>query len=368
MVRRDEVGTGNDYMVEQLEDEVKKYWEEEKDIVEAFQAMMHSLTDMGDGVFVDTGSAMINEERGQEYIANLAVDKSHQVSQQPFNAKEFFFVKRPQKNKSAFFGVYFTSLDLTQFLFQKFGYWWLISVDRSAIMYHVYMFKTRPKSLWFSGGGAIKGQQGLSDPKSWSRVRRLGGWGDLFQEWKGRFTVSSPLQGEPDDWVDEVANFSPSEGVFKNQWGAYDNLYADACWKLYFKRQSQGGKRKDMPSKARIMFGKEGADPNEYVAWDWTSLEVERQYGMNLSTFGGGWTFDYEESVESMGYSDKQQIYLKKMLSPYKGYLNREDYWGQFHDDMHDNKGGFHARELTFNYPTVYQYKTQFGVLNQAAV
>ena len=78
MVRRDEVGTNN-YDVENLEEMVSAFWDEEREMLEAFQAMLKSLTNLGDGVFVNTQKAIRNEQKGEEHIRSLPLNAVRSV-------------------------------------------------------------------------------------------------------------------------------------------------------------------------------------------------------------------------------------------------------------------------------------------------
>lgn len=112
MVRRDEVGTNN-YDVENLEEMVSAYWDEEREMLEAFQAMLKSLTNLGDGVFVNTQKAIRNEQKGEEHIRSLPLNAVDSVSVKPMDYTEIFHIevdkaeKTPNSDKRTIFNSFY---------------------------------------------------------------------------------------------------------------------------------------------------------------------------------------------------------------------------------------------------------------------
>ena len=109
------------------------------------------------------------------------------------------------------------------------------------------------------------------------------------------------------------------------------------------------------------------------VTWSENKLKVKREYGAALHMFNA-WQndFDYSQLCEDYGYDGlhTRKVYLNK--KPQTGFMSAEDYWNHFDDergfDYANQYGGFNGRELTFPYPTLYQYKTQFGIVNNLAI
>ena len=99
-----------------------------------------------------------------------------------------------------------------------------------------------------------------------------------------------------------------------------------------------------------------------------SKLEVKRTYGSSLEMFNA-WqnNFDYDEFCEEMGldtYSKQRVILNNKHFK--EGFMSESEYWDMFNKD--GDYGGFTANELMFPYPTLYQYKTKFGIVNNLAI
>ena len=395
MVRRDEVGTDN-YDVENLEEMVSAFWDEEREMLEAFQAMLKSLTNLGDGVFVNTQKAIRNEQKGEEYIRSLPLNAVGSVSVKPMDYTEIFHIevdkaeKTPNSDKRTIFNsFYYVSINLKQFMFQKFGYWWLISTLYGT-SYQVHLFKKQPKSLWLSGGGAIVADMKPFKKKDGTYVlNQTNARTALFQLQKPRFTAHNVASMDKEDFVEKYGlerGYRKGEGRNKNYfttpnrfWGVYqrdkdiDYVNADAVWTLTSETVYTQGKRSQMPKGKKPYFDTGEGKPNDMVTWSENKLKVKREYGAALHMFNA-WQndFDYSQLCEDYGYDGlhTRKVYLNK--KPQTGFMSAEDYWNHFDDergfDYANQYGGFNGRELTFPYPTLYQYKTQFGIVNNLAI
>ena len=394
MVRRDEVGTNN-YDVENLEEMVSAFWDEEREMLEAFQAMLKSLTNLGDGVFVNTQKAIRNEQKGEEHIRSLPLNAVGSVSVKPMDYTEIFHIEVDKADgdyddRTIFNSFYYVSINLKQFMFQKFGYWWLISTLYGT-SYQVHLFKKQPNSLWLSGGGAIVAEMKPFKKKDGTYVlNQTNGRTDLFQIQKPRFTSHNVASMDEEDFVEkyglERGYRRGVEGRNKNYfttpnrfWGAYqrdkdiDYVNADAVWTLTTEIVYSQGKRSEMPRGQNPYFDTGEGNPDDYVTWSEHKLKVKREYGWALALFKA-WQndFDYEQMCEDYVLEgwNKRKVYLNK--KPQTGFMSEGDYWNHFDDergfDYANLYGGFNGRELTFPFPTLYQYKRAFGILNHYAV
>jgi len=266
--------------------------------------------------------------------------------------------------------MYFVSVDLTQFLFQKFGFWWLIANRTHTDDYTVYLFKRRPKSLWYSGGGSIAGKR-IMNKRGYCVQQRQ----NLFRLAVPRFTTTSPLEGDDESawlenfFIDVKGKKMAYESLdpfsqYRRKGENYSYTKADAAWNLSFKSENVVGHRSEIPEGYGV-FMELGEDK---VAWSENRLQVERLYGGMLSMLPAFQNdFDLDEHMEEYGQSGWNVVWLKKEIKT--GIMSESDYWNQYDNATYDDvQKGFSSHELTFPYPTLYQYKTQFGVLNHLAV
>jgi len=365
MVRRDEVGIEN-HTVEKLESMVSVYWDEEREILDAFQSMLKSLVNLKEGVFVQTHEAIHSDVMGEEYIKKLSLNDARKVSVQPIDCTRIFHAETGKNNR--FRSFYLLSIDVRPFMFKKFGYWWLLSCLHGAT-YQVHLFKKRPKGIWLSGGSAI---QGLIKPslKSVSRYSS-----PLFELNIPRFTETNPLADGETEVLKKYAlglkNPLSTGGLWYKYRKNLKYVQADAVWDLtaksvFVKKKRSQLKKDELPTFDSAPLGE--GKPDDIVGVYESKLEVKRTYGSSLEMFNA-WqnNFDYDEFCEEMGldtYSKQRVILNNKHFK--EGFMSESEYWDMFNKD--GDYGGFTANELMFPYPTLYQYKTKFGIVNNLAI
>jgi len=421
MVSRTEIGT-SDGEVEYLEEGIQQYWEDEKETLAVFESMLKSLQKLDDGVFVDLMWAMNSEYEGEDFIKKLRVDETNKVAANPLDARSFYFaelINSPQLSKSAdyFLGVQYVALDLTQFIFKKFGYYWLLLRNRyatpSGTAYTIYFFKERPPSLWWSGGMFIKGMFGSSRIEELRRE-------PLLQEIPYIFSPSSPIpktKKAQDKLKKELTNlcnrtFAKGETphrLVKNQMqyingktvGDFDEtiespfkrqiLQANAVWNiaitkptLYTDKESEipkdaigvrkmgdGFSYSKMQTSVQQLpstFSNLSSLPQPYAKWSYEN-ECEEYLQENISRYRviqlSAWGNQGRYGVNPKGDNWKRVNQPSGIeTTTYEG----DKFWSLFDEEAVENNKAIYQKAISFTAPSIYQYKTQFGVLNHLAV
>jgi hypothetical protein len=421
MVSRTEIGTG-DGEVNYLEEGIQQYWEDEQETIAVFQSMLKSLQKLDDGVFVDLIWAMNSEYEGEDFIKKLSVDETYKVAANPLDARSFYFAETSHNPKStdgvaSFLGVQYVALDLTQFLFKKFGYYWLLVKNRASykigIKYTIYFFKKRPPSLWWSGGMFIKGH--IRDgqvheyrskplleiiPYGFSRNSPIPKTKKAQDKLKQKLTAVADLKGYNPKGVirnqmryikgGEVGDFI-GEGVktiespFKRK-----TLQANAVWEITLTKPTlYADEEKDIPKNA---FGVRKA--GEGFSYSKTIVGVQQLPPKieNLSSLPqpyADWTFEKEceeylqenkrryrviqftkqTNANMVGNSMTQNWNEMKHPNGIETVTYEGDkFWSLFDEELVEDNRAIYQKAISFNAPAIYQYKTQFGVLNHLAV
>lgn len=415
MVSRTEVGDSQGaYEVGFLEESIQTYYEEEKEILVVFESMLKSLQKLDDGVFVDLIAAMNSEYEGEEYIKNLKTYDSDSVSANPLDVRTFHFAEIAERNNiSRFLGVEYIALDLTQFIFKKFGYYWLLVKDRylgkqGETNFYIYFFKERPPSLWWSGGMFIKGVLGLGRIEEGRR-------NPVFEILPYQFSRNSPIPKTKK--AKEKLRNKLTEIISKNESQAKGStsylvgqqmsvitgrvyrtdfvqskspfirkpLLADAVWKISITKPMMFAKTEAEIPKG-VKFNKTG-DTYSYIQTR-TSVSKMASTPMNLNSLPkpyANWT--YEQECEYVNEPDSHShrtiefpVILKdinqnadwkkqthKIITTYT--FVGDNFWDMFGEEKGAENGqNLYSRAIRFSAPSIYQYKTQFGVLNHLAV
>jgi len=415
MVSRTEVGDSQGaFEVGFLEESIQTYWEEEKEILVVFESMLKSLQKLDDGVFVDLLGAMNSEYEGEEYIKNLKTYDSDRVSANPLDVRTFQFAEIVEGNKrSLFLGVEYIALDLTQFIFKKFGYYWLLVKNRytgkqGGTDFYIYFFKERPPSLWWSGGMFITGVVGLSRIEEERRS-------PLFEILPYEFSSNSPipktkkakekLRNKLTETISKKESYAKGHDAYlvglqmsmiKGRVYRTDfvqpkspfirkPLLADAVWKISITKPMMFAKTEAEIPKG-VKFNKAG-DTYSYIQTK-TSVSKMASTPFNLDSLPNpyaNWT--YEKECE---YLNEPDSYSNRTLEfpIVRNDINRNADWkkqthkdittytyvgDKFWDMFGEEKGAengqnLYSKAIRFSAPSIYQYKTQFGVLNHLAV
>ncbi len=420
MVSRTEIGI-SDGEVEYLEEGIQQYWEDEKETLAVFESMLKSLQKLDDGVFVDLMWAMNSEYEGEDFIKKLRVDETNKVAANPLDARSFYFAEMTHdtSNTPVFLGVQYVALDLTQFIFKKFGYYWLLVrnryTTRSGTAYTIYFFKERPPSLWWSGGMFIKGMFGSNRIEELRRE-------PLLQEIPYTFSPSSPIpktkkaQNKLKKELTNLCNRTFAKGekpyrLVKNQMryingkiiGDFDEtiespfkrqiLQANAVWQIHITKPTLfANKKSELPKDA--IGVREMGDGFSYTKTQ-TSVQQLPSTFQNLSSLPqpyAEWSYENEceeylqdnisryrviqltrEAVEAIHKAKPQgDSNWNKTIHPssiqtttYAG----DKFWDMFGEEKGAENGqNLYSKAIRFSAPSIYQYKTPFGVLNRLAV
>ncbi len=420
MVSRTEVGDSQGaFEVGFLEESIQTYWEEEKEIITVFESMLKSLQKLDDGVFVDLISAMNSEYEGEEYIKKLKTYDSDMVSANPLDVRTFHFAEIVEGNKkSLFLGVEYIALDLTQFIFKKFGYYWLLVKNRytgkqGGTDFYIYFFKERPPSLWWSGGMFITGKLGLGRIEEDKRI-------PLFKVLPYEFSRNSPIPKTKK--AKEKLRNKLTESISKNNSYAKGNisylvgqqmsmitgrtyrtdfvqskslfirksLLADAVWKISITKPMMFAKTEAEIPKG-VNFNKVG-DTYSYTQTK-TSVSKMSSSPLNLNSLPNpyaDWTYEkeceYVNEPDSPSHRTIEFPVIRKDINQnadWKKQINKgirtytfvgdefgsKGFWSIFGEEKGAENGqNLYSKAIRFSAPSIYQYKTQFGVLNHLAV
>jgi hypothetical protein len=206
-------------------------------------------------------------------------------------------------------------------------------------------------------------------------LKTVSRWGGpLFEINIPRFTETNPLADGEKEVLKKYAlglkNPIPIGGMWFKYRKDLKYVQADAVWDLTRKSVFVNKKRSQLKKDEHPTFDPaplgEGK-PDDIVGVYVSKLEVKRTYGSSLEMFNA-WqnNFDYDAFCEDLGLDSykKQRVFLnKKNLK--EGFMSESDYWDMFKEVL---AGGFSAREFAFPYPTLYQYKTEFGIVNNLAI
>lgn len=415
MVSRTEVGDSQGaFEVGFLEESIQTFWEEEKEILVVFESMLKSLQKLDDGVFVDLISAMNSEYEGEEYIKKLKTYDSDRVSANPLDVRTFHFAEIVEANKrSLFLGAEYIALDLTQFIFKKFGYYWLLVKNRytgkqGGTDFYIYFFKERPPSLWWSGGMFITGKLGLGRIEEDKRI-------PLFKVLPYEFSRNSPIPKTKK--AKEKLRNKLTESISKNNSRAKGNisylvgqqmsmitgrayrtdfvqskslfirkgLLADAVWKISITKPMMFSKTEAEIPKG-VNFNKVG-DTYSYIQTK-TSVSKMASSPLNLDSLPNPyaeWTYEkeceYVNEPDSPSHRTIEFPVIRKDINrnadwkkqTHKGITTYtfvgDKFWDMFGEEKGaDNGENLYSKAIRFSAPSIYQYKTQFGVLNHLAV
>ena len=416
MVSRTEVGDSQGaFEVGFLEESIQTYWEEEKEILAVFESMLKSLQKLDDGVFVDLMGAMNSEYEGEDYIKKLKTYDSDRVSANPLDVRTFQFAQITEGNKrSLFLGVEYIALDLTQFIFKKFGYYWLLVKNRytgkqGGTDFYIYFFKERPPSLWWSGGMFIEGVLGLGRIEEETRK-------PLFELLPYEFSSNSPIPKTKK--AKEKLRNKLTEIIPKNQSFAKGTislfggrqkrmitgraymsadfvdskspfirkrLLADAVWQISITKPMMFAKTEAEIPKG-VKFHKAG-NTYSYIQTK-TSVSKMASTPLNLDSLPNpyaDWTYEKECEYlnEPNSYSNRTIDFpvIRKDINRnadwkkefHKGITTYtfvgDKFWDMFGEEEGAQNGeNLYSKAIRFNAPSIYQYKTQFGVLNHLAV
>jgi hypothetical protein len=363
MVSRKEVGTGNDYMVGVLEEGLQDYWEREKELLETFEAMLKSLQNLDDGVFVDLGHASESEEKGEEYIKSLGVGDSNRVSAYPLDERSFYFAQRVGSLEKLLF-VQYVAIDLTQFIFKKFGHYWLLEKNKYKDIYSIYMFKKKPSALWYSGGMAILGV----DDGNYVKPYR---GNDILRLIPYQFSTSSPIPNSPAklkkiaETLGDIDTFTKRRGADYLSGSQFNficgnnqkpkqpqapfsrnMLKADAGWHLQYKTSRHGAINKSEIPKDAIGIQDMG---------DGLTYTLSR---MSISRITEGTVTSYRQDVETQR--------LDSLVSPYENW-SYETECEEYADERKYQRVGL-ANDKKINWfnemlklPSSQKFKTTYG-------
>jgi len=246
---------------------------------------------------------------------------------------------------------------------------------------HILMFKKKPSQLWYAGGGAVCG--GLQQSGGGWERGQLG----MLKKIPQRFYTKSPLVDSKDiqEKIDSIMGpteyfnrFDVSHKLNMDKKIISHMVKADASWMIDIQDEMQiCTTEEELPVDARRIREQEVNGRSWYTYYAY-NVKVKRDYNF-LSTLNL-WTFDYDDEYRKTYtiLSDEWfKTHLKReenstkrsvLFQPYREEMSYGEFLDLFPEKYAENEVGDNVREVRFNWPNLYQYKTQFGVLNHLAV